>query len=166
MTPPLLPISELATTQFLAANLWIGSDAICCWILNRQWHSLPVDLLIGSGIVFADDFWIGSNVVMLPISESAAAKLLVIDWWIGSGATFADDFWIDSDVVWLPISELAAKKLLAADFWIMQRISICCRSCVVCSESAFATEVVLIRCWNQEACSESSIRCQKHVNYS
>jgi hypothetical protein len=91
MTPPSLLILE------------IGSDTIGCQFLNWQRHNwLSISELAATQ--FSADFWIGSDTVLLLISESATTQF------------FVADFWIDSNVVLLPISKSTAAQLLAADF--------------------------------------------------
>ena len=67
MTPPSLLILE------------IGSDTIGCQFLNWQRRSfLPIFESAATQFLVAD-FWIDSNVVLLPISKLTAAQLLAAD---------------------------------------------------------------------------------------
>ena len=135
MTPPSLPIYESATTQFLAADFWIGSDTIFgCRILNRQRHSrLPISESVAPqfGWRFLNRQWKSFGCRFLnqqghsfqqSISESVTTQFWAAEFWIGHsivGCWFLNRQWKSlgcwflnrqQHSFWQPIFELAARQ--------------------------------------------------------
>jgi hypothetical protein len=92
MTPPSLPISELAATQFVAADLWIGSDTV--WLVIYESVLVQFSLLISESVAtqfLAADLWIGSGPVGCWFLNWQRHSL-AFDLWVDSGAVLAADF--------------------------------------------------------------------------